>query len=139
MTLLIRPPHTCSPLDTVSLRAALLRPSCFVPEQPCRCAAVSPDSVLAFVAMSQEENAPENLRRLEDRQFRGSIIVPNLETLAETGASGEAGVCGCVVPVKPLAFACFPSSLFSNAAFKMYASNGSGKESLFSQGVSHSI
>lgn len=62
-------------------------------KQACRCSAVSTDSIMAFVAVTDEDQSREETRKLEDRQFRGSHV-PDLATLAETGGAGEDGVCG---------------------------------------------
>ncbi|CAM9212486.1 unnamed protein product, partial [Ectocarpus sp. 12 AP-2014] len=61
--------------------------------QSCRCSAVSTDSILAFVAVADDEVSLQQSRKAEERQFRGSHV-PDLATLAETGGAGADGVCG---------------------------------------------
>lgn len=48
---------------------------------------------MAFVAVADEDTPPEESRKAEERQFRGSHV-PDLATLAETGGAGVDGVCG---------------------------------------------
>lgn len=64
--------------------------------QACRCSAVSTDSILGFVAITDEDVPLEESRMAEERQFRGSHV-PDLATLAETGGAGADGVCGYVL------------------------------------------
>lgn len=61
--------------------------------QACRCSAVSTDSIMAFVAVTDEDAPLEESRKADERQFRGSHV-PDLATLAETGGAGADGVCG---------------------------------------------
>ena len=61
--------------------------------QACRCSAVSTDSIMAFVAVTDIDAPAEESRKAEERQFRGSHV-PDLATLAGTGGAGVDGVCG---------------------------------------------
>lgn len=67
----------------------------FFVKQPCRCSAVSNDSIMAFVLLGEGDTMPGDVRKVEERQFRGSLsIAPDVNSLAETGGAGEDGVCG---------------------------------------------
>lgn len=48
---------------------------------------------MAFVALAENEAAPEEAGKAEDRQFRGSFV-QDLETVVEAGSNGADGVCG---------------------------------------------
>eukprot|EP00903_Cladosiphon_okamuranus_P008054 g7768.t1 len=61
--------------------------------QACRCSAVSTDSIMAFVAVTDDDAPLEESHKAEERQFRGSHVA-DLATLAETGGAGAHGVCG---------------------------------------------
>lgn len=59
--------------------------------QPCRCAAVSNDSMMSFVAMSLEETMLTIAQKPDDRQFQ-SVALAGVES-TEAGNDAE-GVCG---------------------------------------------
>lgn len=50
---------------------------------------------MAFVLIGDADVNAGEVRKIEERQFRGSLsIAPDVAALAETGGAGEDGVCG---------------------------------------------
>lgn len=49
---------------------------------------------MAFVAATEEDDEGVTAKKLQERQLRSSLAVPDLETLAESGGALDEGVCG---------------------------------------------
>ncbi len=109
---------------SISLPAFLLPLALMCRRQDCRCSAVSTDSILAFVAVGEDDASEEGSRsKAEERQFRGSHV-PDLATLAETGGAGADGVCGCVFRRVFFCAGCFRVFLFFFSAVAVGSRGG---------------
>lgn len=71
-------------------------PACVIHvTQACRCAAVSTDSIMAYVAVSEDAVTRAGIRRSEERCFRSSIVTGgDNDNYADTFFPMGEGVCG---------------------------------------------
>lgn len=60
----------------------------------CRCAAVSEDAMMAYVALADEQVTEAAIRKSDERRFMGSIAGENDSFADGGGPGGEGGVCG---------------------------------------------